>query len=104
MPFLLLYTEEAQHQYDELSKNRNLEKRFKSVKKALRLLANNPTHPSLHTHKYDSLAGPAQSDVFEAYAENKTPAAYRIFWCYYPPKQETAPAGNITIIAITPHP
>jgi len=36
--------------------------------------------------------------VFDTYAENKTPAAYRIFWHYGPEP------GGITIIAITPHP
>lgn len=34
----------------------------------------------------------------EAYAENKTPAAYRIFWHYGPGQDE------ITVIAIIPHP
>jgi len=48
---------------------------------------------SLHTHKYDSISGPDGEEVFEAYAENKTPAAYRIFWYYGPNKNE------ITIIA-----
>lgn len=37
-------------------------------------------------------------DVFESYAQNKTPGAYRIFWTYGPSKAE------ITILAITPHP
>jgi hypothetical protein len=37
-------------------------------------------------------------EVFEAYAENNTPGAYRIFWHYGPGKDV------ITIIAITPHP
>jgi hypothetical protein len=36
--------------------------------------------------------------VFEAYAQNKTPGAYRVFWCYGPEQ------GEITVIAITPHP
>jgi hypothetical protein len=36
--------------------------------------------------------------VFEAYAQNKMPGAYRIFWCYGPNK------GDITVIAIAPHP
>ena len=31
-------------------------------------------------------------------AKNKTPGAYRVFWCYGPN------TGEITIIAITPHP
>ncbi len=45
-------------------------------------------------HKYSSFTGPLGEEIFEAYAENKTPAAYRIFWYYGPGK------NNITIIAI----
>jgi hypothetical protein len=89
----------AQKQFIELSKSKKLAKRFKAVKKSLRFLAENPSHPGLHTHKYDSLVGPEGTEVFEAYAENNTPAAYRIFWCYYPAK-----ANTITILLITPHP
>ena len=44
------------------------------------------------------LSGPNNEEVFEAYVENKTPAAFRVFW-YYGPGQ-----GVITILAITPHP
>ena len=36
--------------------------------------------------------------VFEAYAQQRTPGAYRVFW-YYGPER-----GMITIVAITPHP
>jgi hypothetical protein len=73
---------------------------FKQVAKAVRQLAANPRHNSLSTHEYDSLAHPfdPEGKVFEAYAQNKTPGAYRIFWCYGPEK------GEITVIAITPHP
>lgn len=73
---------------------------FKQVAKALRQLAENPRHSSLNTREYHSLEHPfdPKEKVFEAYAQNKTPGAYRIFWCYGP---ET---GEITIIAITPHP
>jgi len=99
LPFELKYSPVAQKQYDELSNSKELEKRFKAVKKALRFLGENPAHPSLHTHKYDSLEAPEGAEAFEAYAENNTPAAYRIFWCYYPPK-----ANTITILLITPHP
>jgi len=62
------------------------------------LLQTNRKHPSLHTHKYESLKGKNGEEVFEAYAENKTPAAYRIFWHYGPGQ------GVMTILAITPHP
>ncbi|MBK9278456.1 MAG: hypothetical protein IPM93_09805 [Candidatus Obscuribacter sp.] len=105
MSFELIYTEEAQKQFDKLSKDRNLQKRFRAVVKALRFLTDNPAHPSLNTHKYDSLKGPEGAEVFEAYAENNTPAAYRIFWSYYPPKSsEEGSIGTITVLAITPHP
>lgn len=104
MPFELKYTEGARKQFDELSKDKSLEKQFKAVVKSLRLLANNPAHPSLNTHKYDSLTGPENTEVFEAYAENKIPAAYRIFWCYHPPKKPKDRIGTITVIAIMAHP
>jgi len=73
---------------------------FKQVHKAIQRLLANPRHTGLNTHPYDSLKNPFDSDakVFEAYAQNDTPGAYRIFWCYGPRKRE------ITIIAITPHP
>ncbi len=73
---------------------------FKQVRKSIILLKENPKHPGLKTHPYSSLTHPWSKDdkVFEAYAQNKTPGAYRIFWCYGPGKQE------LTVIAITPHP
>lgn len=76
----------------------SLNKRFKAVRKALAYLQANPRHPSLNTHKFTSLEGPKSEDIFEAYAENKTPTAYRIFWYYGPDKNQ------ITILTITPHP
>jgi hypothetical protein len=72
--------------------------KYKKVLKTLGLMSTNLRHPSLHTHKYNSLSGPNNEEVFEAYVENKTPGAFRVFW-YYGPTQ-----GIITIIAITPHP
>jgi hypothetical protein len=73
---------------------------FKQVAKAVQLLLTDPRHPSLQTHEYTSLDHPYDPNgkVFEAYAQNRTPGAYRVFWCYGPEK------GEITIIAITPHP
>jgi hypothetical protein len=73
---------------------------YKQVRKALQLLAANPRHPGLRTHEFHSLKHPFDSagKVFEAYAQNQTPGACRIFWCYGPGQAE------MTIIAITPHP
>ena len=62
------------------------------------LWAFHPRHPALNTHEFSSLNGANGEKVFEAYPENKTPAAYRIFWYYGPGKDV------ITIVAITPHP
>ena len=73
---------------------------FKQVHKCLTLLLENPRHPGLQTHEFTSLSNPydQRAKVFEAYAQSKTPGAYRVFWCDGPkPKQ-------VTIIAITPHP
>lgn len=98
MPFKLLFTDQASNDFDSLQKNSSLKKRFKAVRKALGYLELNPRHPGLNTHKYSSLEGPDGEEIFEAYAENNTPAAYRIFWYYGPDKSQ------ITIIAITSHP
>jgi len=98
MRFRLLFTKEAAANLDSLEADKGLSKRLKAVRKALGLLEINPRHPSLNTHKYSSLRGPAGEEVFEAYAESGTPAAYRIFWIYGPDK------GAITIVAITSHP
>ncbi len=98
MAFKLLFTYEAALQIKALEKDKGQQKRFKAVRKALAYLETNPRHQGLKTHKFSSLRGFSGEDVFEAYAENQTPAAYRIFWHYGP--------GNavITVIAITPHP
>lgn len=98
MTYELLYTPTASAQLDALEKDRSLAKRWKAVRKALGLMQVNIRHPGLNTHKYDSLKGPGGEEVFEAYAENETPAAYRIFWYYGPSK------GKITVVAVTPHP
>ncbi len=98
MSYKLLFTEQASDDLDLLENNQHLKKRLKAVRKALGYLETNPKHPGLNTHKFTSLQGADGEIVFEAYAENNTPAAYRIFWHYGPDKK------NITIIAITPHP
>ena len=98
MSFTLKFTAQAEADLKSLEDDNSLLKRLKAVRQALGYLETNPRHPGLNTHKYASLSGPRGEDVFEAYAENKSPAAYRIFWFYGPEKKQ------ITIIAITPHP
>lgn len=98
MSFALKFTEQAESDLRSLEADKSLLKRLKAVRKALGYLETNPRHPGLNTHKYSALVGSNGEEIFEAYAENKTPAAYRVFWFYGPDKKE------ITIIAITPHP
>ena len=96
--FELQWTDEAREAYTLLKGDTSRKKRYKAVKKTIKLLAMNPRHPSLQTHEFASLRGPDGEKVFEAYAEQKTPAAYRVFWYYGPAKD------IITILTITSHP
>ncbi|MFA9477748.1 hypothetical protein ACERK3_05505 [Phycisphaerales bacterium AB-hyl4] len=111
-----VWTEEAAAKYAELKeaaeaavaarrkskrkKSTKAEGLFKQVHKCVTHLLANPRHPGLKTHEYHSLEHPYEKGgkVFEAYVQNRTPGAYRLFWCYGPDKKQ------ITILAITPHP
>jgi len=96
--FEIFLTDEAKIQLERLKEDKGLQKRYNAVKKAMRFLSENPRHKSLNTHEFTSLSGPKGEKIFEAYAEQSTPVAYRIFWYYGPDRNQ------ITIVAITPHP
>lgn len=96
MNFSLQFTTIAAQTLEDLAKSDP--KKHRKVIKTLALMETNRRHPGLKTHKYSSLSGPKGEEVFEAYVENKTPGAFRIFW-YYGPS-----SGLMTILAITPHP
>lgn len=98
MTFKLIFQPEAERQLAALAASPDQLKRHKAVRKCLGYLETNPRHPGLQTHKYDEFQGPQGEEVFEAYAQQRTPGAYRVFWYYGPGK------GQITIVAITPHP
>jgi mRNA-degrading endonuclease RelE of RelBE toxin-antitoxin system len=95
--FRLEFTPTARSQLEALKSTKP--EKYKKVGKTLHYLESNPRHPGLQTHEFRSLAGPAREKVYEAYVENRTPAAFRVFWCY---KRDHP--GVITIVAITPHP
>ena len=96
--FEIFLTDVARKQLNLLKTDKGLSKRYKAVKKSIRFLSQNPKHPGLRTHEFTTLKGPKGEKLFEAYAEQSTPAAYRIFWYYGPGENQ------ITIVAITPHP
>lgn len=98
MDFDILFTSQADSDLTELENDNSKNNVVKAVKKTLGLMQTNLKHPSLNTHEYSSLSGPLGEKVFEAYAQNKTPGAFRIFWYYGPDKKQ------ITIVAITKHP
>lgn len=98
MLFKLKYTETAESQLLNLRNDSSKQRIFKDVIKALSYMETNLRHPSLNTHEYHNLKGPKGEKVFEAYAQQSTPGAYRIFW-YYGPGSKT-----ISIFAIIPHP
>jgi hypothetical protein len=98
LAFSIVFSALAASQMHELERDRGLGKRLKAVRKTIGRLELNPRHPGLQSHKFHTMTGPRSEDVFEVYAEQATPAAYRVFWCYGPER------AQITIVAITSHP
>lgn len=94
----LLFTPRANQDLELLENDKSKKRILKAVLKTLALMEHNLRHPSLNTHEFHSLKGAKGQKVFEAYAQQNTPGAFRIFW-HYGPKEK-----SITIIAITPHP
>jgi hypothetical protein len=96
--FFIDYSDLADEQLHSLINDPSKRTVAKAVVKSLKYMSINIRHPSLNTHKFDDMKGPKGEEVFESYAQNNTPGAYRIFWYYGPGK------SIITILAITPHP
>lgn len=78
--------------------NKDEEKQYKKIGKALKLLSENPRYPGLQTHEIDSLSNRYGLKVWESYLENNTPRSGRIFGVYGPEK------NDITVIGLEPHP
>lgn len=98
MVYKLLFSPQADKTLSALESDKSLHGTLKAVIKTLALMEQNIRHPSLNTHEFHSLRGPNGEKIFEAYAQNNTPGAYRIFWHYGPGTK------TISIIAITRHP
>ena len=79
---------------------------LKQVRKTLGYLETNLRAKSLQTHEFESLTRRYKRKVFEAYAQQDTPNAYRVFWYYG--DDEIDKNGKripvITIVDILPHP
>ncbi|HEY3285386.1 MAG TPA: hypothetical protein VGN26_24190 [Armatimonadota bacterium] len=96
MPTALRYTRRVEKQLDELGlKDRG---KHRKVMKALDQIKVDPSHPGLRSHEIESYKAPDNGNVFESYAENNAPGAWRVFWHYGPDK------GVIAILAVVKHP
>lgn len=94
--FTLIFTPKAEAELERLKDH--YPQKYKLTAKTLGYLQLNPRYPGLQSHKFYNYPGYESKDIFEAYVENNTPAAYRIFWHYGPGK------NVITILAIIQHP
>jgi len=92
------YWDELRKKYHDETATKNEQSIYKKWFKALKLLSENPRHPSLKTHDIDPLTKRYGRKVWQSYLENKNSRAMRMYWFYGPDKDE------ITIIGLDPHP
>lgn len=98
MPFRIRFTDGAAAAIHQMEGNPSDARKLRRIRKAIAQLEQNPRHPGLSTHRYQSKQGPGGEPLWEAYVENRTPGAWRI-WFWYGPDRET-----ISILTIGPHP
>ena len=98
VPEMEQYWTDLSTRSDDGQLNREEQRQFKQLVKALQFLSANPRHPGLQSHEIDDLSRRYGIKVWQSYLENHTPAAGRLFWVYGPAR------GEITIIGIEPHP
>jgi hypothetical protein len=102
----LRFTPTAEEQLGRIEGNPALKGVLKQVRKTLSYLETNLRAKSLQTHKHESLSLRYKREIFEAYIQQDTPGAYRVFWHYG--EDEMNKKGNrvpvITVMAIISHP
>ncbi len=72
--------------------------RARKVAKALRLLADDPHHPGLVTHRFKEMDDEVDEKVWQSYVENNVSGAWRMWWFFGPD------SGQIFVIDVGPHP
>ena len=83
MEFKLQFSEAAKLKVKELELDKSKKGLLKQLRRVLGFMETNLKHPSLNTHKFSDITC-GIGEVFESYAQNNTPGAYRIFWAYGP--------------------
>ena len=97
--FALKFSPKAQERLDALEADQSKKGLLRQIRKSLGYLQTDPKYPSLNTHPYHTIPHPfnLKEKVFGAYAQNNTPNAHRILFCYGPGHK------MIFIIAIISH-
>ncbi|MDR1237580.1 MAG: hypothetical protein LBK28_04990 [Propionibacteriaceae bacterium] len=97
-PFTLFYTPEFKTVLTRIQQDDPV--KYRKILKTLKLLRDvGPSYPSLQSHGYTSFTGPDGENVWESYVENRTPSAWRVFWCYAADATDT-----IVMVSAGPHP
>lgn len=105
MRYKLKFTSTAGQQLDKLENEPAMEGVLEQVRKTLGYLETNLRAKSLQTHEFSFLTRRFGQKIFEAYVQQNTPAAFRIFWHYGPDEKEKSGERTavITIITIVRH-
>lgn len=98
LPEMDLLWKDLSHRKQKNLLNKNEERFFKKLVKALHYLSQDPRHNSLASNEIEPLSQKYKIKIFQSYLENHTPSAGRLFWAYGPGKKD------ITILAVEPHP
>lgn len=101
MAFKLRFAKQASEMLNALENDPSQQVKLKKVRRALGRLEQNPRHPGLHSHHYESFPADRDVKVWDSYVENRTPAAWRIFWQYGPDEPDQR---VLTVLYIGPHP
>jgi hypothetical protein len=106
MIYKLRFTLTADQHLKALENTPSLKGVLKQVRKTLGILETNLRSKSLQTHEFKSLTKRYGQKVFEAYVQQHTPGAYRVFWHYGPDEidKNKKRVPVITIVQIIPHP
>lgn len=102
MPYKLRFSASSRDTLQSLEAgDPNDQAKLRKVRRALARLEQDPRHPGLHSHQYESFPLDKDVKVWDSYVENHRPSAWRIFWRYGPEEPELT---IITVLAIGPHP
>lgn len=93
----IFITARAETQIESILKDRAKKGLQSQLKKALRLLSENPKHPGLRSHALHGSEDVYGEKVWTSYVQNNTPEAHRLLWHYGPS------AKKIALLTVIPH-